>query len=136
MLLELPNECQRGSIIMVRVSVHDATLKLELQGLSKLWALKSRFEIPLAHVRDVYTNVTAVRAWWESLHAPGSWPPKVFVPGTCCQEGKRVFWDVKNCEKTIVIEVRNERYEQLVIQVANPDAVVSLLSSVISKTGG
>ena len=38
---------------MVDISVHDALATFEVEGADKLWALRSRLEIPLAHIRGV-----------------------------------------------------------------------------------
>ena len=36
---------------MAKVTVANSTLTIEISGFDKLWSLKSRLEIPLAHVR-------------------------------------------------------------------------------------
>jgi hypothetical protein len=36
------------------------------------------------------------------------------------QDGKRVFWDVHHPEKTIVIDLHDERYNELVVEVGAP----------------
>jgi len=38
-----------------------------------------------------------------------------------------VFWDVRHPEKTIVVELADETFRKLVIEVADPDAAVSLI---------
>ena len=47
------------------------------------------------------------------------------------QDGKRVFWDVHNPENTIVIELRDERFDALVIEVADPKATVELVEAAL-----
>ena len=42
-----------GSVGVVQITVADGVATLEVQGLDKLWSLKSRLEIPLAHIRGV-----------------------------------------------------------------------------------
>jgi len=39
----------------------------------------------------------------------------VITAGTFYHGGKRVFWDVHHPEKTIVIDLHNERYNELVV---------------------
>jgi hypothetical protein len=53
----------------------------------------------------------------------------VITAGTFYQDGKRVFWDVHNPDNTVVIELRDERYNQLVVEVADPNAAVALLAT-------
>jgi len=40
-----------------------------------------------------------------------------------------VFWDVHHPEKTIVIDLRDERYNELVVEVDDPEAAVRLIQN-------
>jgi hypothetical protein len=51
----------------------------------------------------------------------------VITAGTFYQDGKRVFWDVDHPERTIVIDLHDEHYNQLVIEVADPQAAIKLI---------
>ena len=57
--------------------------------------------------------------------------PGVITAGTFYQDGKRVFWDVHQPEKTIVIDLRDERYNELVVEVDDPAAAVMLIQSAL-----
>lgn len=46
---------------MARVSIEDGRLIVEMEGLGKLWALKSRLVIPLAHVRGATADPGIVK---------------------------------------------------------------------------
>jgi hypothetical protein len=46
---------------------------------------------------------------------PGTNVPGVITAGTFYQDGKRVFWDVHHPEKTVVIDLHDERYNELVV---------------------
>jgi hypothetical protein len=109
---------------MVRITTENDKLILEVQGWDKLWALKSRLEIPRSNIRDVRADPTIARGWWKGVRLPGTHLPGVIIAGTFYHHGKRIFWDVKDAEKTIVIELADERYDQLVVEVANPAAEV------------
>ena len=112
---------------MVQIAVSGGVATFEIQGLDKLWSLKSRLEIPLAHIRGVRADPEAARGWWHGIKAPGTSVPGVLTAGTFYQHGKRVFWDVHNPERTVVIELVDERYDELIIEVADPASAVSLL---------
>jgi hypothetical protein len=45
------------------------------------------------------------------------------------QNGKRVFWDVHNPDQTVVIELKDERYNELIVEVADPKAAVELVKA-------
>ncbi len=109
---------------MVHITRADEKLVLEVQGWDKLWALKSRLEVSCSKIRDVRADPTVACASWKGLRAPGTHIPGVITAGTFYQDGKRIFWDVKDPEKTIVVELTDERYDQLIIEVADPSAEV------------
>ena len=50
---------------------------------------------------------------------------------TFYQDGKRVFWDVHQPEKTIVIDLHDERYNELVVEVDDPDAAVRFIQNAL-----
>lgn len=118
---------------MVEVSVSGEQIHLEVKGLDKLWAFKGRLEIPVAHIRGVRADPGIARGWWKGIKAPGINIPGVIRAGTFYQDGKRIFWDVHDPEKTIVIDLHDERYDQLIIEVADPDATVTQVSKAIAR---
>ena len=56
----------------------------------------------------------------KGLRAPGTHIPGVLVAGTFHQDGERVFWDVHDAAKAVVIELADEKYQRLVIEVDDP----------------
>ena len=114
---------------MVEVTVRDEVATCEVEGVDKLWALKSCLKIPLAHIREVRLDAEAARGWWHRLRTLGTNLPGVITAGTFYQHGKRVFWDVHDPERVIVIALNDERYDELIIEVADPVAVISLLKT-------
>lgn len=116
---------------MVEVEISEGTLRLEVKGFDKLWALKSSLSIPIAHVRGVRHDPEVARGWYKGLRAPGTHVPGAIVAGTFYQDGKRVFWDVHRAANTIVIDLADERYDQLIVEVADPAAAVARISEAI-----
>jgi hypothetical protein len=111
---------------MVTVSIEDATAVFAVQGLHKLWAFKTRLEIPLAHVADVrVADRAATQGWWKVLRLPGTYVPGRVVAGTFYRDGKRIFCDVSNPNRAIVVELTDEPYQELIIEVADPSAEVA-----------
>ena len=64
---------------------------------------------------------------------PGTSIPGVITAGTFYQNGKRVFWDVHHPENTIVIELHDERYDELIVEVANPEIAVQTITAAIGR---
>jgi hypothetical protein len=64
---------------------------------------------------------------------PGTNIPGVLTAGTFYQDGKRVFWDVHNPDNTVVIGLRDERYNELIVEVADPQAAVELVKTALPR---
>lgn len=116
---------------MVDVSIAEGDLVLHVRGADKLWALKSSLEIPLQHVAGVRADPSVAQGWWHGLRMPGTNVPGVITAGTFYQHGERVFWDVHHPDNTIVIELRDERYNELIVEVADPQATVEAIRAAL-----
>ncbi|WP_457034388.1 hypothetical protein [Kitasatospora sp. P5_F3] len=111
---------------MANVRIDGDTLIVEIQGLDKLWALKSRLIIPLANVRGA-TADPGISRQAKGFRAPGTHFPGLITAGTFHIDGERVFWDVHNSANAVVIELADQRYARLVIEVSDPRAAVALI---------
>ncbi|MFD9127393.1 hypothetical protein [Kitasatospora sp. NPDC059571] len=111
---------------MARLSVADGMLIVEVEGLDKLWALRSRLEIPLANVRGATADPGIVHEW-KGIRLGGTHLPGVITAGTFRSAGEWVFWDVRNPAGAVVIELTDERYSRLVVEVSDPRAAVALV---------
>jgi hypothetical protein len=116
---------------LVDLSVAEGKLSLHVRGADKLWAFQSSLEIPLIHIAGVRADPEIARGWYHGIRSPGTNVPGVITAGTFYQDGKRVFWDVHHPEKTIVIDLHDERFSQLVVEVADPDAAVKLIQTAL-----
>ena len=112
---------------MVTVSVENGLAVLEVEGFDKLWAFRSRLQIPLAHVVSAEINHEAVGRWWHGMKIVGTDVPGLFAAGTFYYHGEIVFWDVRNPANAIVLSLDHERYKKLIVEVADPAAAVALL---------
>lgn len=118
---------------MVDLSIAEGKLTLHIRGADKLWAFKSSLEIPLVHIAGVRADPEVARGWYHGIRMPGTSIPGVLTAGTFYQDGKRVFWDVHNPENTVVIELKDERYNELIVEVADPQAVVELVKTTLPR---
>ena len=120
---------------MVELSISGGNLLLHVQGADRLWALKSSLEIPLQHVAGIRADPSIARGWWHGIKMPGTSIPGVITAGTFYQHGQRVFWDVHNPENTIVIELRDERYDELIVEVVDPQLTVESVRAALPNRG-
>lgn len=118
---------------MVALSIEDGVATFEVEGADKLWALKSRLEIPLAHIRGARVDREIAHGWWHGLRAPGTSVPGIITAGTFYQHGMRVFWDVHDPANVIVVELADERYDELVIEVADPELTVATIAAAVGR---
>ena len=116
---------------MVDLSVAEGKLTLHVRGADKLWAFKSSLEIPLVHIAGVRADPETARGWYHGIRMPGTNVPGVITAGTFYQDGKRVFWDVHHPEKTIVIDLHDERYSELIVEVDDPAAAMKLIQTAL-----
>lgn len=117
---------------MVEVSIQGEKAVFSVQGWDKLWALRSQLEIPLEHIRDVHTDASPKMGWFQGLKVLGTHVPNVFRAGTFYQDGGWVFWDVLHTDKVIVVELHDECFQRLVIEVADPAAEVQKVKQAVA----
>lgn len=116
---------------MVDLSIAEGTLMLHVRGADKLWAFKGSLEVPLAHVAGARADPEVARGWYHGIRMPGTNLPGVITAGTFYQHGNRVFWDVHHPEKTIVIDLHDERYNELIVEVDDPQQAVALIQNAL-----
>jgi len=58
----------------------------------------------------------------------------VVTAGTFVQEGDLVFWDVHDPTKAITLDLRDERYSKLIIEVADPAETISDLKNALFRS--
>jgi hypothetical protein len=69
----------------------------------------------------------------KGIRAPGTHVPGVHTAGTFHIHGERIFWDVRDASKAIVIELDDEPDSRLVVQVADPRATVALIEHAVAR---
>ena len=118
---------------MVDVTISGDRAVFEVEGLDKLWAFRSRLEIPLEHVLGAEHDPESVARWWHGLKVFGTDVPGLFAAGTFYYQGELVFWDVRHPERTVIVSLAHERYKKLIIEVADSLSVVALLGRAQEK---
>ena len=119
---------------MAEVELTEDALTIHVRGLDRVFALRSRLEIPLSHVLGAEADPEVPHpAWWKSLRLTATQIPWIVTAGTFYQEGERVFWDVHDPEKVVVIRLRDERYTRLVIGVEDPPATAAAIQGAIGE---
>ena len=107
------------------------TCVVKIEGWDRVWALKSQLTIPLEHVRGACVDPD-VKLSWKTLKVAGTHVPGVIAAGRFYEHGDLVFWDVHDANQAIVIDLTDERYTRLVIQVDDPAATVTRITAALS----
>lgn len=114
---------------MVTITIEGDSVVFEVQGWDKLWSLRSRVTIPSSHIIAAHVDPHPAMGWFEGIKLLGTGIPDFFRAGTFFQDGELVFWDVRNPEKTIVVELEHESFRKLIVEVEDPEKVVALLTT-------
>ncbi|HVR24949.1 MAG TPA: hypothetical protein VMU26_16685 [Candidatus Polarisedimenticolia bacterium] len=70
---------------------------------------------------------------WHGIRIPSTSVPGVPTARTFYLDGKRGVWDVHNPDRPVVIELKDERYSQLIVEVAHPKAAVELVKAALPR---
>jgi len=118
---------------MSRVRVEDDQLVITVQGARKFFAFRSEVSIHL-------DNVVAVTNGLEWKDLPGTFDKRFgtnansfYYGGYFNQEGRNVFYDLKRREDAVVISIKDESFDTVVIGVDDANATVELIEQAISN---
>ncbi len=112
---------------MAKVTIESNDLVVRIEGWHRLWAFKSRISVHLDQVRGARADPDIVHGW-KGWRAPGTYLPGVIVAGTFYKRGERIFWDVRDPSRAVVIELEDEKYSRLVVEVDDPQETVEMIN--------
>ncbi|MGW5053914.1 hypothetical protein [Actinokineospora sp. NPDC004072] len=126
---------------MAEVTIVGDDLVVTVKGIRKLGAMKSELTIPLGDVRGATVDPELSTGWpglrklreWPGVKRIGTDAYGHYLGGTFTQDGDRVFWDVADPTKSIVISLDNPEYKRLIIEVDNPDHTVRMIEAALAK---
>ena len=105
------------------VEVHGDHLVIDVRGVEKAMKLLSRLHIPLEHVQGAEADPEIEHTLWRGWRIPG-----VHLPGVR-------FYDVHgHRDKTIVIRLKDETYDRLIVEVADPGEVVAKINTALGAS--
>jgi hypothetical protein len=118
---------------MADIEISGSTLVVHIGGIDQLLALKSRIEVPLAHIAEVSGNPPEAHRAYHGLRMGGTNLPGVITAGRFLEHGEWAFWDVHDPDKAILIRLHDEGYAKLVVGVDDPAAAVSTITSALGR---
>lgn len=114
---------------MARLHIAGAQLHLHLSRAEKVQTLHSDFEVPLAHV----VSVDPAHDLWPHLRgirAPGTGIPRLLLLGTMRFKTGRDFCIAYHGKPGVIIHLREEKYERLLVATESFEAAVNLAAEV------
>ena len=110
---------------MTSIQIIDRRLEIEVLGWHKFWSFVSRLEYPLGHIANVQRLEEG--QWLGGLRLPGTDLPGVIRAGSYYKSGEWLFWDVCKRSNALVIELVEEPYRALIVEVADPEATIAMI---------
>ena len=103
---------------MASVAIDDTHLRITIEGVDRVHALRSHLDIPLAHVMGVGIDPEVV-CGFHDLRLPGTYLPGVVIAGSF-YDGEWLLFDVRDADKAIKINLDHEHYRAVIIEVDDP----------------
>ena len=111
---------------MITIKKQDDSFVFSVNGMHKLWAFKSQLTIPFDNIINAHQDLESIEGW-KGWRAPGTSIPSIITAGTFYKDGNKIFWDVSNIENCIIVDLKDEDYKQLIIEVENPLDAIKIL---------
>ena len=105
---------------MAHITVDGGVLTVTMRGIDRILALRGHVSVPVAHIRGVEVRPKEAHQVWHGLRA-GTNIPGVITAGTFFTGDGRFFYDMHDPERTIAIDLADETYRRLIIQVDDDD---------------
>ena len=118
---------------MVTVTIVVDNVVFEVAGPDRAFTERSRLQIPIAHITAARVDPEPATTWFKGFRMAGADVPHMLRAGLLYEDARVAFWDIRHPDRTIVVDLRDERYETLVIEVADPAAAVAAINSAIAS---
>ncbi len=119
---------------MVNFRINGEMLEAELVGWSKVWALRSRLEIPLASIREVRADGRIPEGYF--IRAFGTGIPRLVYAGMFTDFKRWAFFDLRRDRVNVVIlELAGWKYDAVAVQVKDAPASVEMIRNAMASIG-
>jgi len=122
---------------MARVKIEDGQLVINMKGMRKFFAMKSEVSVPLTSVESVTTGLE-----WKDVpdtldKVLGTNSNTLYYGGTFRDggfwnsDGDKVFFDLRRKEEAIVITLKDEEFNKLIIGCETPEETVAVIQEAL-----
>jgi pyruvate dehydrogenase complex dehydrogenase (E1) component len=124
---------------MARVKIENGQLVINMKGMRKFFAMKGEVSVPLNNVESVTTGLA-----WKDLPGildkiMGTNASELYYGGTFRDggfwnsDGDKLFFDLKRKEEAIVITLKDEEFNKLIIGCDTPDETAAIIQKALDK---
>lgn len=111
---------------MNTVTITEEEVKIEVEGLDKLWSFKGKLTIPRSSISKVYIRPKELKPPW--LRAPGTYLPKLIAAGTYYGSERKEFWNTHFGEHCMVFDLNDFDYTRVVVDVNDAKELIDKFS--------
>lgn len=129
-----------GGILVTAYSGHnmaavgvspDDRLMVRPVGLMRLWSLSKGLDCPVTSISDVgVSDRKTLPRKWRTL---GTHLPGVMTAGRFRSHGDSDLWMVGRAKEVLVIELHDQPYRHLIVEVEDPHAAVEALRAAMNR---
>lgn len=116
----------------VHLSVRESNLFIAIKGIDTFLTCKNKLNIPLKNIVAVAPYKGEYNSCFKGIRAPGINIPGVVTAGTFYQKGQKIFWDVRDCDKSIMIELKDNSFARIIVEVDNPEESIKNIQDSIN----
>jgi hypothetical protein len=115
---------------MATIDISNGELVVGMQGWDRVFTLRSNLTVPLAHVAGASSAEKEARSWYKGLRF-GTNIPGVLTAGAFYHHKSWIFWDVHDPALAIAIDLHDEQYRRLIVQVEDPQATIAAIEAAV-----
>ena len=108
---------------MIEIELTDRSLIVHMRGIYRFLALRRRVECELAHVRAVSPGIPPALTYlpFRATRKAGSrLPGRLIIGSFGYARGEPSFFAIRSGERAVTVELEQERYAALVLEVEDP----------------
>ncbi len=114
----------------VAIDVGAGALAVRFTGWDVVWAFRRGVRVPLHHVSGAHVGARAEELRTLSLRLGGTYVPRVIAAGLYRSKGGgRQLWSVRRSVEVLVVDLRDERWDRLVLEVPDPAAAAATIEA-------
>lgn len=120
---------------MVEMTLETNDVVIKMNGMNKLWALKSQLTIPYENIQKVVVVDDLKTSDYFKWFTPraGLSLPGVIGEGTFYTKDGKLFVAIREGGAGLVLQLENESYAEVIIEVENPQTIAQEIQKRINQ---